>query len=81
MEWRQDGNRLVVKNRYETLWLEPWGTDALRVRDTQNPRMSGAAGAPVFYGIFYHSGAAISTAPAALRRGNGKKMKFFPPAS
>ena len=45
MEWRQDGNRLVVKNRYETLWLEPWGTDALRVRATQNPRMSGAAGA------------------------------------
>ncbi len=46
MEWRQDGNRLVIKNRYETLWLEPWGTDALRVRATQNPRMSGAAGAP-----------------------------------
>ena len=45
MEWRQDGNRLVIKNRYETLWLEPWGTDALRVRATQNPRMSGAAGA------------------------------------
>ena len=33
------------QNRYETLWLEPWGTDALRVRATQNPRMSGAAGA------------------------------------
>lgn len=55
MEWRQDGNRLVVKNRYETLWLEPWGTDALRVRATQNPRMSGAAGA-------------LNPAPPARRR-------------
>lgn len=27
-----DGQRLVWSTEHETLWLEPWGTDALRVR-------------------------------------------------
>ncbi|PJM74593.1 TIM-barrel domain-containing protein [Bifidobacterium simiarum] len=32
----RDGERLVWRCRHETLWLEPWGPNALRVRGTKN---------------------------------------------
>lgn len=35
-----DGNALIVKNQYETLRIEPWGKDALRVRATKNSQFT-----------------------------------------
>lgn len=32
----QEGNAVIVKQQYETLRIEPWGKDALRVRATKN---------------------------------------------
>ena len=37
--FKQEGNRLVVSYDSETLWIEPWGRDALRVRSTKGPAM------------------------------------------
>lgn len=34
-----DGRRLVRRHRGETLWIEPWGLDSLRVRSTRNARI------------------------------------------
>lgn len=33
------GSRLVWRCRHQTLWLEPWGTDCVRVRATMNAEM------------------------------------------
>lgn len=35
------GNRIVMKNGRQTLWLEPWGQDSLRVRMTCEAEMDG----------------------------------------
>lgn len=35
----QDEHRLIYRYDAETLWLEPWGPDALRIRATQHSRM------------------------------------------
>lgn len=35
----QDGNRLVWENDAETLWIEPWGKNSLRVRATKGTEM------------------------------------------
>ena len=32
-------NRIIITNGPQTLWLEPWGKDSLRVRMTADPRM------------------------------------------
>lgn len=37
--FRSDGSRLVWTLREQTLWVEPWGRDALRVRSTVLPEM------------------------------------------
>ena len=37
--FKQEGNRLVVSYDSETLWIEPWGRDALRVRSTKESAM------------------------------------------
>ena len=37
---RKDG-QLIAKNGCETLLIEPWGKNSLRVRATQNPDFSG----------------------------------------
>lgn len=41
MKFIADGNALVCKNQGETLRIEPWGTDALRVRATMLPDFTG----------------------------------------
>ena len=37
--FKKENNRLIVTYDGETLWLEPWGADALRVRSTKEPEM------------------------------------------
>ena len=34
-----EGNRLIYKYDSETLWIEPWGENAVRVRATKNAKM------------------------------------------
>ena len=34
------GDRLIRKYESETLWIEPWGKDSLRVRATHEATMS-----------------------------------------
>ena len=41
MEFIKDGSRLVIRRGNETVWIEPWGTDSLRVRATRRKEMSG----------------------------------------
>lgn len=41
MRFIQNENKLIAKNGNETLLIEPWGKDSLRVRATQNPDFSG----------------------------------------
>lgn len=41
MEFRKTGSALVAKNGYETLRIEPWGKNSLRVRATQNLDFTG----------------------------------------
>ena len=41
MEFRKIGSALVAKNGYETLRIEPWGKNSLRVRATQNLDFTG----------------------------------------
>ena len=41
MIFTQDGNALVAKRQGETLRIEPWGKDALRVRSTMYPEFTG----------------------------------------
>lgn len=36
----QDGNRLVRRFQHETLWIEPWGANSLRVRGSRNADVS-----------------------------------------
>lgn len=35
----RDGNRIVWRRLEQTLWIEPWGVDAIRVRATALPEM------------------------------------------
>jgi alpha-D-xyloside xylohydrolase len=37
--FKQQGNRLIAKLGGETLWLEPWGANAIRVRATRGPNI------------------------------------------
>ena len=37
--FRQEGNALVWNLNYETVRIEPWGRDSLRVRATRNPEI------------------------------------------
>jgi len=37
--FKQDGKRLIYRFDDETVWIEPWGADALRVRATRCPDM------------------------------------------
>lgn len=39
MDFLQEGNRLVVMNGLEKLWIEAWGKDSLRVRMTKEAHM------------------------------------------
>ncbi len=39
MNIRMEGNRLVLKRGVQTLWLEPWGRNSLRLRMTCDTRM------------------------------------------
>ena len=39
--FEQDGDALVWTARGETLRIEPWGNDAVRVRCTRAPRFTG----------------------------------------
>ena len=40
MEFRQDGQALVCRRQGETLRIEPWGKDGLRVRATMYPHFT-----------------------------------------
>ena len=42
MEFLIDGDVLIAREGYETIRIEPWGRDALRVRATVNPAFSQA---------------------------------------
>ncbi len=42
MEFLIDGDVLIAREGYETIRIEPWGRDALRVRATVNPAFSHA---------------------------------------
>lgn len=37
--FRQDDNKLICKRNHETLQIEPWGADSLRIRATYNPEI------------------------------------------
>jgi alpha-D-xyloside xylohydrolase len=39
MQTKREGNKLVVINGNETLWIEPWGKDSLRIRMTKDAHM------------------------------------------
>ncbi|ADL50687.1 TIM-barrel domain-containing protein [Clostridium cellulovorans] len=39
MRFTQDGNRLIAKSGSETIWIEPWGANSLRVRMTKEAIM------------------------------------------
>ncbi|MDT8719253.1 glycoside hydrolase family 31 protein [Clostridium sp. 19966] len=39
MKFTQIGNRLIGKNGSETIWIEPWGENSLRVRMTKEANM------------------------------------------
>ena len=41
MLYTKDGNRLIAKKQGETLIIEPWGNNALRVRSTMNNSFTG----------------------------------------
>ncbi|MGI5960248.1 MAG: TIM-barrel domain-containing protein [Massiliimalia sp.] len=52
MSFTVEGNRLVFAYDNEQLWIEPWGTDALRVRATKQaemPKEDWALEQPVFH--------------------------------
>jgi alpha-D-xyloside xylohydrolase len=37
--FERDGDRLIFRYDAETLWIEPWGDNSLRVRSTKKPQM------------------------------------------
>lgn len=37
--FEKNGGRLVYRFDGEQVWIEPWGTDALRVRAARGPQM------------------------------------------
>lgn len=37
--FERDGDRLIFRYDAETLWIEPWGDNSLRVRSTKKPEM------------------------------------------
>lgn len=39
MDFKTEGNRLIVTQGNETLWIEPWGVNSLRVRMTKEATM------------------------------------------
>ncbi len=39
MYYTKDGNRLIARSGNETLWIEPWGRNSLRIRMTREPIM------------------------------------------
>ena len=41
MLYTKEGNRLIARRQGETLWIEPWGRNALRVRSTMNNSFTG----------------------------------------
>ena len=41
MIFQKEGNRLELRRGNETVWIEPWGKDSLRVRATRRKEMSG----------------------------------------
>ena len=43
--FERDGNTIICRSGAETLWLEPWGRDAVRVRATVNARLRDVPGA------------------------------------
>ncbi len=45
MQFIQDGNALVCRRSGETLRIEPWGRDSLRVLATMFPDFGGQDGA------------------------------------
>lgn len=40
MIFSQDGQRLVCRKGYETVWIEPWGKNSVRVRATVYPKIN-----------------------------------------
>ena len=41
MVFKAEGNRLTMRRGTELIWIEPWGTDSLRVRATRRAEMTG----------------------------------------
>lgn len=41
MFFTQKDNSLIAKQEHETITVEAWGNNALRIRASQNPRFSG----------------------------------------
>ena len=39
MKFKNDGNRLIMTRGNQTLWIEPWGENSLRVRMTKDAHM------------------------------------------
>ncbi len=73
MYFTQDQNRLTARQRNETILVEPWGTNALRIRVTKNPRftMNDNALSPVV------SSADIEITESGAHFSNGKMSCFI----
>lgn len=41
MKFRNEGNRLIMTKGNQTLWVEPWGENSLRIRMTKDALMDG----------------------------------------
>ena len=84
MQFFQSNNSLIAKHRNETVLIQAWGKDALRVRATQSARFCGADNALETAPAKYTAEVQITAKEAVIRNGliscvfhNGGHMEFY----
>jgi alpha-D-xyloside xylohydrolase len=82
--FERDGDRLIFRYDAETLWIEPWGDNSLRVRSTKKPEMPDRDWALLPVSCASEVAVEISEEQASIRNGKVKavisrwgKMAFY----
>jgi alpha-D-xyloside xylohydrolase len=82
--FERDGDRLIFRYDAETLWIEPWGDNSLRVRSTKKPEMPDRDWALLPVSCESEVAVEISEEQASIRNGKVKavisrwgKMAFY----
>ena len=68
--YRQDGCRLIRQFQYETLWIEPWGNNSIRVRAVKMGQAIDGIDWALSEKVSHNASIKIDGATAALTNGN-----------